>query len=161
MLNCPECGTENKPGQRFCAHCGEPLATPCPACGAPNDPGDLFCGECGRPLSAAGEAARREPTQGMAERRLVSVLFADLVGFTGFAEHRDPEETRELLSRYFDAARQVIERYGGTVEKFIGDAVMALWGAPIAREDDAERAVRAGLELVDVVAALESDSDPA
>ncbi|MGI8998387.1 MAG: AAA family ATPase, partial [Candidatus Limnocylindria bacterium] len=86
-----------------------------------------------------------------AERRLVSVLFADLVGFTPFAEGRDPEEVRETLSRYFEVARDVIARYGGTVEKFIGDAVMAVWGAPIAHEDDAERAVRAGLELLDAV----------
>jgi class 3 adenylate cyclase len=71
------------------------------------------------------------------------VLFADLVGFTTLSEDRDPEEVRELLSQYFDTARQIIGRYGGTVEKFIGDAVMALWGAPVAREDDAERAVRA------------------
>jgi class 3 adenylate cyclase/tetratricopeptide (TPR) repeat protein len=84
----------------------------------------------------------------------VSVLFADLVGFTTLAEGRDAEETRELLSHYFDLARDVIARYGGTVEKFIGDAVMAVWGAPVAHEDDAERAVRAGLELVDAVRGL-------
>ena len=76
------------------------------------------------------------------------------MGFTTLAEGRDPEETRELLSRYFDLAGDVIARYGGTVEKFIGDAVMAVWGAPVAQEDDAERAVRAGLELVDVVRGL-------
>jgi class 3 adenylate cyclase/tetratricopeptide (TPR) repeat protein len=84
----------------------------------------------------------------------VSVLFADLVGFTPFAEERDAEDTRETLTRYFDLASEVITRYGGTVEKFIGDAVMAVWGAPVAREDDAERAVRAGLELVDAVRSL-------
>ena len=84
----------------------------------------------------------------------MSVLFGDLVGFTTMSEDRDPEEVRELLSRYFETARRVIDRYGGTVEKFIGDAVMAVWGTPVAREDDAERAVRAGLELVEVVAAL-------
>jgi predicted ATPase/class 3 adenylate cyclase len=89
-----------------------------------------------------------------AERRLVSVLFGDLVGFTPLSEDQDPEAVRELLSRYFDTARRVIERYGGTVEKFIGDAVMAVWGTPIAREDDAERAVRAGLELVEIVSTL-------
>jgi class 3 adenylate cyclase/tetratricopeptide (TPR) repeat protein len=89
-----------------------------------------------------------------AERRLVSVLFADLVGFTPFAEERDAEETREMLSRYFEIASDVIARYGGTVEKFIGDAVMAVWGTPVAHEDDAERSVRAGLELVDAVQAL-------
>ncbi|MGB2876227.1 MAG: adenylate/guanylate cyclase domain-containing protein [Gaiellaceae bacterium] len=82
------------------------------------------------------------------------MLFADLVGFTSLSEDRDPEAVRELLSHYFDRARRVIERYGGTVEKFIGDAVMAVWGTPVAREDDSERAVRAGLELVEVVAAL-------
>ena len=90
----------------------------------------------------------------VAERRLVSILFADLVGFTTLAEGRDAEDTRELLSRYFDLAAEVIGRYGGTVEKFIGDAVMAVWGAPAAHEDDAERAVRAALELVDAVRSL-------
>jgi class 3 adenylate cyclase/tetratricopeptide (TPR) repeat protein len=92
--------------------------------------------------------------QAVAERRLVSVLFADLVGFTPFAEERDAEEVRETLSAYFEIARDVIGRYGGTVEKFIGDAVMAVWGAPIAREDDAERAVRAAMDLVAAVRSL-------
>ena len=90
----------------------------------------------------------------MSSRRVTSVLFGDLVGFTTLSESRDQEETRELLSRYFDECRQIIGRYGGTVEKFIGDAVMAVWGVPTAHEDDAERAVRAGLELVNAVAAM-------
>jgi class 3 adenylate cyclase/tetratricopeptide (TPR) repeat protein len=90
----------------------------------------------------------------VSERRLVSVLFADLVGFTTLSEHRDPEEVRELLSNYFDRCRTLIERYGGTVEKFIGDAVMAVWGTPVAREDDAERAVRAALSLTQAVTLL-------
>ncbi|MFI5254269.1 MAG: ATP-binding protein [Candidatus Limnocylindrales bacterium] len=84
----------------------------------------------------------------------MSVLFADLVGFTALAEGRDAEDTRELLSRYFDLAKDIVARYGGTVEKFIGDAVMAVWGTPTAHEDDAERAVRAALELVDSVKTL-------
>jgi class 3 adenylate cyclase/predicted ATPase len=88
------------------------------------------------------------------ERRFVSVLFADLVGFTTFSESRDPEDVRAMLTRYFDRAREVIERFGGEVEKFIGDAVTAFWGVTQAQEDDAERAVRAALELVDAVAAL-------
>jgi class 3 adenylate cyclase/tetratricopeptide (TPR) repeat protein len=87
---------------------------------------------------------------------MVSVLFADLVGFTTLAEHRDPEEVRELLSRYFDLARGVVERHGGTIEKFIGDAVMAVWGTPTSHEDDAERAVRAALELLTAVRGLGS-----
>ncbi|HYV01473.1 MAG TPA: adenylate/guanylate cyclase domain-containing protein, partial [Actinomycetota bacterium] len=90
----------------------------------------------------------------VSERRLVSVLFADLVGFTSLSENRDPDEVRDLLSQYFDTCRQLIARYGGTVEKFIGDAVMAVWGTPVAQEDDAERAVRAALELVQAVRAL-------
>jgi class 3 adenylate cyclase len=83
----------------------------------------------------------------VAERRVCSVLFCDVVGFTALSESRDPEAVRELLSCYFEVARTVIGRYGGTVEKFIGDAVMAVWGTPAATEEDAERAVRAGLDL--------------
>jgi class 3 adenylate cyclase/tetratricopeptide (TPR) repeat protein len=96
------------------------------------------------------------PPDGVApvERRLVSVLFADLVGFTSLSEGRDPEDVRELLSRYFEVCRDLVVRYGGELEKFIGDAVMAVWGAPVANEDDAERAVRTALGLVESVAAL-------
>jgi class 3 adenylate cyclase/tetratricopeptide (TPR) repeat protein len=148
-MRCGSCGTDNRPGRKFCSSCGSPLARACPACGAANEPDDRFCGECGSPLEV--DAA---PAAAQAERRLVSVLFGDLVGFTTLSENRDPEEVRELLSRYFETARRVVDRYGGTIEKFIGDAVMAVWGTPIAREDDPERAVRAGLELVEVVAAL-------
>jgi class 3 adenylate cyclase/tetratricopeptide (TPR) repeat protein len=90
----------------------------------------------------------------VAERRLCSVLFVDLVGFTPFAERQDPESVREFLTQYFDRAQRIIESYGGTVEKFIGDAVMAVWGAPVANEDDAELAVRAGLEVVASVSDL-------
>ncbi|HEY7937294.1 MAG TPA: adenylate/guanylate cyclase domain-containing protein [Candidatus Limnocylindrales bacterium] len=169
---CPNCATENKPGRKFCVACATPLATACPNCGAAFDPGDVFCGECGTPLGGAQAAPARPaavaparpaaaapapaPTSqpALAERRLVTVLFADLVGFTPFAEERDAEDVRDTLTRYFELASEVIGRYGGTVEKFIGDAVMAVWGAPTAREDDAERAVRAGLDLVDAVKGL-------
>ncbi|HEV3295606.1 MAG TPA: adenylate/guanylate cyclase domain-containing protein, partial [Streptosporangiaceae bacterium] len=88
------------------------------------------------------------------ERRVCSVLFCDLVSFTPLSESRDPEVVRELLTEYFAVARTVIERYGGVIEKFIGDAVMAVWGTPVAAEGDAERAVRAGLELMSAVAEL-------
>ncbi len=135
----------------------------CPSCGAANSADAKFCGECAVPLvgaaapaqSASSGAGSVDAGQGpVAERRLVSVLFADLVGFTPYAEERDAEEVRDTLTRYFDLASGIIERHGGTVEKFIGDAVMAVWGAPTAHEDDAERAVRAGLELVDAVRTL-------
>jgi class 3 adenylate cyclase/tetratricopeptide (TPR) repeat protein len=93
----------------------------------------------------------------VASRRITSVLFGDLVGFTPLSESRDQEDVRELLSRYFDECSRIVARYGGTVEKFIGDAVMAVWGVPTTHEDDAERSVRAGLELVAAVTALGSD----
>jgi len=177
-MNCSNCGTANDAGRKFCIECATPLAAICPSCGSSNPPAAKFCGECATPLGTrpvapraapAGmpaPAAPRAPTpypaagpvpgtapQG-AERRLVSVLFADLVGFTPFAEERDAEDVRDTLTRYFDIATDVITRYGGTVEKFIGDAVMAVWGAPTAHEDDAERAVRAALDLVDAVRTL-------
>ena len=149
-MPCPQCGTESPPGAKFCSECATPLTGACPACGTPNAPQAKFCSECATPLTGASAPPRAHPPAAtpVAERRLVSVLFADLVGFTPFAEERDAEEVRDTLSRYFDLARETVERYGGTVEKFIGDAVMAVWGTPTAREDDAERAVRAALDLV-------------
>src|SRR3954451_7273080 len=147
--------------------CGSSLASGCPNCGFNNLSEARFCSNCGTGLSAASPqaataraiaqqpVARSSSTSAVpvdaAERRLVSVLFADLVGFTPFAEERDSEEVRDTLTRYFDVSREVIGRYGGTDEKFIGDAVMAVWGAPTTHEDDAERAVRAALDLVEAV----------
>jgi predicted ATPase/class 3 adenylate cyclase len=160
-VTCSNCGTENRPGRKFCSSCGNALAVACPNCGAANEPGDRFCGECGTALDATAPAPATPATDGgsVAERRIVTVLFADLVGFTTLSESRDPEEVRELLSRYFETARTVIRRYGGVVEKFIGDAVMAVWGAPVANEDDAERAVRAALDLVAAITAMGEDVD--
>ena len=158
MTTCSSCGVLNPPEQKFCGECGTSLATACPSCGTQNQPGQKFCGECGATLAAESvpTVATSTPVRDApaAERRLVSVLFADLVGFTSLSEARDAEETRELLSRYFDSCRRLISLYGGTVEKFIGDAVMAVWGTPTATEDDAERAVRAALDLVTAVSAL-------
>ena len=155
-VRCEACGQENEAGRKFCGECGASLARPCAACGTPNTAGAKFCGECGAVLTTPVPASGADPSP-QAERRLVSVLFADLVGFTAASEGRDAEDTRELLTRYFDLARTTIERYAGTVEKFIGDAVMAVWGAPVANEDDAERAVRAALELVTTIPTLHPD----
>ncbi|HEY7208439.1 MAG TPA: adenylate/guanylate cyclase domain-containing protein [Gaiellaceae bacterium] len=156
MTPCPHCGTENAHAAKFCTECGTSLLVPCASCGAANAQTAKFCAECGTALAdaQAAESPRSDLPARVAERRLVSVLFADLVGFTTLSESRDAEEVRELLSRYFETCNSLIARYGGTVEKFIGDAVMAVWGAPVATEDDAERAVRAALDLVDAVAAL-------
>ena len=164
-MNCTACGAANRVGRRFCGQCGASLDQLCPSCGAPNDDGERFCGACGKPIGSSVATAgpptaappRRDPAPGVspsptAERRHVSVLFADLVGFTPLSDQRDAEDVRELLSGYFTTARTIIGRYGGTVEKFIGDAVMAVWGVESVQENDAERAVRAALELVDAVA---------
>ncbi len=164
MPVCAACAATNDEGSAFCEECGDALSASCPSCGAAVKPGKKFCRSCGTPLAASepqaaltsatssgASAARSTP---VAERRVCSVLFCDLVGFTPLSEARDPEEVRELLSRYFAAARTVITRYGGVVEKFIGDAVMAVWGTPTATELDAERAVRAALDVVAAVATL-------
>jgi class 3 adenylate cyclase/tetratricopeptide (TPR) repeat protein len=160
-VNCAACGTENRSDRRFCRQCGLPLANACGVCGASNEPGDRFCGNCGTtlPQAEATPATGAASTAATTERRLVSVLFLDLVGFTTQSESRDPEEVQGIQRRYFDLARDVIGRYRGTIEKFIGDAVMAVWGTPVAFEDDAERAVRAALDLVGSVAGLDT-GDP-
>jgi class 3 adenylate cyclase len=119
----------------------------CAACGFENPSGMRFCGNCGQPLAAA-PLARRE------ERKVGSVVFADLVGFTSRSETADVEDVRAVLSPYHATVRTILERFGGTVEKFIGDAVMAVFGAPVAHEDDAERAVRAALAVRDELAQL-------
>jgi class 3 adenylate cyclase/tetratricopeptide (TPR) repeat protein len=162
-LTCSNCGTINEGGRKFCMECGHPLAAARANCGATNPPEAKFCGECGNALArvpggqSPGAAIRvlpghsRDDSLPVAERRLVSVLFADLVGFTTLSESRDAEDVRELLGRYFDKARHLVALYGGAVEKFIGDAVMAVWGTPTTQEDDAERSVRAALELVEAV----------
>ncbi len=142
---CSTCGAANRPERKFCAECGSSLGVVCPSCGTANELGERFCGECGTSLEVGALAVTPAVS---VERRLVSVLFADLVGFTPLSEDRDAEEVRDLLSRYFELSAEVIGRYGGVVEKFIGDAVMAVWGTPVAQEDDAERAVRAALDLV-------------
>jgi class 3 adenylate cyclase/tetratricopeptide (TPR) repeat protein len=161
LVTCGSCGAQNSASARFCAECGSPLPHSCTSCGAELRPGQRFCDQCGTPVALTqpptapgpGEAGSPpdDATQQHAERRICSVLFCDLVGFTPLSEARDPEDVRELLSRYFDVARTVIGRYGGIVEKFIGDAVMAVWGTPSATEQDAERAVRAALDLIDAV----------
>src|SRR5947208_3076870 len=120
----------------------------CPACGQENPDGFRLCGMCGAALAADAPTTREE-------RKVVTVLFTDLVGTTATAERLDPEDVRKILSPYYARLRAEIERHGGTVEKFIGDAVMAVFGAPVAHEDDPERAVRAALAIRDALA----DSD--
>src|SRR4051794_38559446 len=145
-MACVGCGGDVYASAKFCPHCGRPQQAVCPACAAPPVAADAaFCGECGTPIApAVTDPAPQEAAKPVAERRVCSVLFADLVGFTPLSEARDPEEVRELLSRYFDTARTIVGRYGGGVEKVIGDAVMGGWGGPGAPEGGAGRGGGAG-----------------
>ena len=111
--------------------------TTCSACGQENRDEARFCDSCGAPLA---QPETRE------FRKVVTILFCDVMGSTALGERLDSESLRRVMERYFAVAREVLERHGGTVEKFIGDAVMALFGAPVAHEDDPERAVRAALD---------------
>ncbi|MEO8229850.1 MAG: adenylate/guanylate cyclase domain-containing protein [Chloroflexota bacterium] len=127
--------------------------TGCPSCGAPHPERAQFCSECGAALSVASPEQRDV-------RKIVTVLFSDVTGSTALGERHDPEAIRRVMARYFDAARTTIDRHGGTVEKFIGDAVMAVFGIPAVHEDDALRAVRAAAELRDALRRLDAELEP-
>jgi class 3 adenylate cyclase/tetratricopeptide (TPR) repeat protein len=142
-VNCPSCGAQTSPAFSFCPSCGIGLGTPHKT--------EALTADEGRGPPARAIAERPAP---LAERRLVSVMFIDLVGFTTLSESLDPEDVREIQSRYFESARATVTHYGGSLEKFIGDAVVAVWGTPVAHENDGERAVRAGLEMVTNVATM-------
>src|SRR3954447_3184101 len=156
---CPACSTENPEGAHFCMACGTALEQRCPSCGAEVQPGARFCVECGASLTPAARptpppAPVRELPE---ERRQVAVLFADLSGYTAVAETLDPEALHSLVDRCLRRLGEEVERYGGTVDKYIGDNVMATFGAPVAHEDDAERAVRAALGMQEAMAEINED----
>ncbi|MDQ2676308.1 MAG: zinc ribbon domain-containing protein, partial [Actinomycetota bacterium] len=154
-MECSACGTQNPDRARFCMSCGNALPSGCPNCGAENPPGAKFCIECGTSLTGAprppapAPAFERQPTAESRpeERRKATVLFADLSGYTAVAERMDPEALKSMVDRALRRLGEEVTRFGGTVDKFIGDNVMAVFGAPVAHEDDPERAVRAGLAM--------------
>src|SRR5437763_12019512 len=146
---CPQCGHENDAGQSFCGSCGGRLVLTCGSCDATSPLGFRYCGSCGAELQSQ---VRGQPSG--EERRVVSVIFVDLVGFTSRAESLDPEDVRAMLTPYYALLRHQIESFGGVVEKFIGDAVMGVFGAPVAHGDDPERAVRSALRILDAVEAM-------
>src|SRR5215212_6874620 len=157
-MDCAACGTQNPAGARFCMNCGNALERRCPSCGTPAPPEARFCMNCGSTLDAGPAPSAPAPPAAPAiaaippeERRQVTVLFADLSGYTAFAERMDPEDVKSLVDRALLRLGQEVQRYGGTVDKYIGDNVMAIFGAPVAHEDDAERAVRAGLGMQDAM----------
>jgi class 3 adenylate cyclase len=156
---CVSCGAANPEGARFCMSCGKPLAHACPSCGTAVPDGARFCMGCGSALDAdvqAPPAARvhTPPEHEPEERRLASVLFADLSGFTAASEVLDPEAARTLSDRCLRRLTEEVVRFGGTVDKYIGDNVMAVFGVPATHEDDAERAVRAGLAMQEAMLEL-------
>ena len=153
-MRCPQCNAENRDGRKFCGECGAALPAPCPACGFANEPGEKFCGGCGIAIGAAAPApaatsaeVRSQPTGSEGERRPVTILFSDLSGYTNLSESRDPEDIHRILTHHFEVVDQIVLDHGGTIDKHIGDAVMALFGAPVAHGNDPERAVRTALAI--------------
>jgi class 3 adenylate cyclase/tetratricopeptide (TPR) repeat protein len=169
---CQKCGSENPPGKRFCGDCGEPLAQCCSECGSENPLGKKFCGDCGAALlkgnatraplpenSAEAQVAPGQPqdqTTGDGERRHLTVLLCELVNSTEIALRLDPEEWSQLAADYQRTTSSTVTRFGGAGAKYLGDNLMVYFGYPEAREDDAERAVRAGMAILEVVAELSS-----
>jgi class 3 adenylate cyclase/tetratricopeptide (TPR) repeat protein/energy-coupling factor transporter ATP-binding protein EcfA2 len=165
-VRCPSCKADIPGGSKFCLACGAALLGRCPTCGNPNPASAKFCLECGHRLPATGveaaggpaaDIAAPQPSQvGSAERRQLTVLFCDLVGSTALSTRLDPEDMREIMRAYHQRCAEVIGRSGGFVAKYMGDGVLAYFGYPQAHEDDAERAVRCGLALVDAARRLQT-----
>ncbi len=155
--SCPSCAAPNPERARFCMSCGAGLAPLCSNCGTENPPEAKFCIECGNAMDGAPGETKAAPAAPAApagqaeappeERRQATVLFADLSGYTAAAEQMDPEAVKAMVDRTLRRLAEEIERFGGSVDKFIGDNVMGVFGAPVAHEDDPERAVRAGLGM--------------
>src|SRR5229473_2642603 len=162
-MRCSKCGTENASDRKFCGECGAQLWLRCPKCGKENGPPFRFCGECGAALVDAARTTVAEATptavSAAGERRHLTVLFCDLVGSTALAGQLDPEEWRETVGGYHRAAAEAITRFGGHVAKYLGDGVMAFFGYPEAHDNDAERAARAGLAILDTIAKLNEQSE--
>ncbi len=170
-MNCPACGFDNRRGVKFCEKCGAGMEVDCPRCGTRVPPDSNFCGQCGRILKRPENApASRPPAQHHAytpryladrvltvpgsiegERKLVTVLFADVANYTGISERLDPEGVHEIMDGCFEILGNNVHRYGGTINQFTGDGVMALFGAPVAHEDHAQRACYAALSIRDAL----------
>jgi len=149
-MNCPKCHTENSMTRRFCRECGAKLALVCSKCGTENLSDDKFCGKCGRKLDIDATPTRKDPSIAGA-RKQVTVLFSDLSGYTAMTEKLDPEEIKDITTRIFGDIAKIVSKYGGFIEKYAGDAVMALFGADQSHEDDPMRAVKAAIEIHDQV----------
>src|SRR5439155_4534592 len=152
MPACGSCGADNPSAYRFCGSCGFALAPACSSCGAATTIGQRFCGQCGMELPAGGTAAEGRAAVApvgvsTGERKLVTVLFADVVGFTSLAERTDAEVVARTVDAAFRRMGDVVAEHGGVIDKYMGDSLMAVFGVPLAHDDDAERAVAAGLAM--------------
>jgi class 3 adenylate cyclase/predicted ATPase len=157
-MYCPKCMAENKATRRFCFQCGAPLPSLCPVCGFENESAVSFCGGCGKPLeggTAPAPLSSWPARADTAERRQLTVMFCDLVGSTALAARLDPEDMREVIGAYHRAVAGVVTAFDGSVGRYMGDGVLVYFGYPRAHEDDAERAVLAGLDVVDAVSRLD------
>ncbi|MBW2345657.1 MAG: zinc ribbon domain-containing protein, partial [Deltaproteobacteria bacterium] len=141
-MKCPKCQFENPESVKFCGECGAELEKICPKCNSANPPRFKFCGECGHNLTETAETEKKAPAVD-SERKHVTILFSDLSGYTAMTEKLDPEEVKEIMSRIFGEIAQVVTKYEGFIERFIGDAVMAVFGIPKVHEDDPVRAIKA------------------
>jgi len=165
-MQCQHCGHKNRQGRRYCTSCGAELSVICTECGFVNEPGDNFCGGCASPFSLSGNQAGvsyadtvsdKSAVTAPGELRQVTILFADIVDYTRISTEKDPEEIHHLLSRFFEFADGIVQSYGGRVDKHIGDAVMAVFGAPVAHGNDPERAVRASIDIHDSMKELSTE----
>ncbi|MGO7421736.1 adenylate/guanylate cyclase domain-containing protein, partial [Rhizobium ruizarguesonis] len=154
-MECSGCGFDIQSGFAFCPRCGAKQPLSCAACGHPCQPDFAFCPRCGASIPGTAQPASKpkiesvlSKSEGDADRRPVTVLFADLCGFTTLSEQIDPEVMRVLQNELFEEMTQAVEAYGGFVDKFVGDALLALFGAPVAHEDDPVRALGAALDMI-------------
>ena len=157
-MRCSKCGSDNREGRKFCTSCGISLVAACPKCSAPIQRDESFCGECGTalrdPVPAAAEGAQSVTASAGGERRHLTILFCDLVGSVTLTSQLDPEEWRATVADYQRAAPEAIMRFGGEVMRYVGDGIMAFFGYPVAHDNDAERAARAGLAILDGISQL-------
>ena len=162
-MQCPKCQVENPEGKKFCGRCGNKLENICPSCQSSNPPDFQFCGDCGHNLKDTIKAKPEDhpkekltplPPSTDSARKYVTVLFSDMSGYTAMTEKLDPEEVKEIMGKVFGEISKVVFRYDGFIEKFIGDAVMALFGAAKSHEDDPVRAIKAAREIHEIVSSI-------
>jgi class 3 adenylate cyclase/tetratricopeptide (TPR) repeat protein len=153
-MRCQKCGTDNPKGSKFCAECGAGFVRACPRCSADTTPTAKFCSECGELLDAVARSAPEVASSEQAiagERRHLTILFCDLVGSVALTSQVDPEEWRATVATYQRLASDAITRFGGEVVRYVGDGIMAFFGYPVAHDNDAERAARAGLAIAEAI----------